>query len=525
MAYNVYLIVGASIALSLGYAFWRLLPVPLPGLPHFPESTKRMFGDGPTVKGMGQRTREPSAAVFALCRNLGSPVVQFLLTSITTPSIVIDDPREVEDILLRRNKEFDRSELTTHLFSQILPHSTLAQLTTPALKAQKRLWSDVMHPDFLRRVVAPNLQTAARELVELWTLKAERAGAGQSFDVSEDFQSTALDAIWVAVLGSKIGVLRLEMARLRGQEMDGSETARLVEVVRFAVEKGSSIINAGVGSLWPALTYFFMSLTPSYRRFKRIGHDEVQKIMTRACDRFHRLSEASSSGGREEGEGDSEHDTCAMDFVLRREIMTAKKEGKPAPDPTRDPAMLDELWLIAILEADIPILDATIEETARCSATAAITTRRALVDTEVLGHRIPAGTNVLLNLRIRDEPFEVDESCRSATSQTAQSKRTRGGFDGPSGRELDRFEPRRWLAQDNKGNEVFDAYSLPALTFGGGFRGCFGKRLAMLEIRIIIATLMLNFEFLPLPAELSSLGAEETVFRKPLTVHVNLKPL
>ncbi len=47
----------------------------------------------------------------------------------------------------------------------------------------------------------------------------------------------------------------------------------------------------------------------------------------------------------------------------------------------------------------------------------------------------------------------------------------------------------------------------------------------MLELRIIIATLMLNFEFLALPDKLASMAAEETVFRKPRTVHVRLKQL
>jgi cytochrome P450 len=517
MALLIFLLAGVLIILPVVYIWWTLFPVPLDnGIPYTLSSTKRVFGDGPSIKGAGQATGEPSAALFALSRKLQSPIAQFLLTSTTTPSIVLDDPREVEDILLRRNKEFDRSLLTTHLFSQILPKSTLAQLTTPALKAQKRLWSDVMHPDFLRRVVAPNLQTAARELVELWTLKTERAG-GAPFDVSGDFQSTALDAIWVAVLGSKIGVLRHEIAKLKSEAPD-EETARLVGVVRFAVEKGSSIVNDGVGSLWPGLTFFFLSFTPSFRRFRRIGRDEVQKIMRRAHDRFRRLSSEEPAGGGDEG---AEHDTCAMDFVLRREIVAARKEGRPAPDPTHNPALLDELWLMllaghdstaatlsyfvklmalnqraqeslrdavkaafgaeklptsgAILEAHIPLLDATIEETVRCSATAAITTRRALVDTEVLGHPIPAGTDVILNLRIKEEPFPVEESRRSATCQAAQRKRTGGGLDGPSGRDLDRFEPRRWLTQDDKtGKEVFDAYSLPSLTFGGGFRGCFG---------------------------------------------------
>ena len=47
----------------------------------------------------------------------------------------------------------------------------------------------------------------------------------------------------------------------------------------------------------------------------------------------------------------------------------------------------------------------------------------------------------------------------------------------------------------------------------------------MQELRIIITTLMLNFEFLSLPEELSSMAAEETVFRKPRMAHVKLKPL
>jgi len=512
----VYLALGA-LALGACWLYWSLFPRPLPGLPHFPESTKRIFGDGPNVKSQGRVLREPSFAMFSLNRKLGVPLFQLLLTSLTTPAIVIDDPREVEDILLRRNKEFDRSTLTTELFSQILPHATLSQVTTPALKAQKRLWSDVMHPDFLRRVVAPNLQTAAMELVELWNLKAERA-AGEPFDVSDDFQSTALDAIWVAILGSRIGVLRHEIDKLRFGKKPNPETAATIELVRFAVDKGSRIVDAGVASLWPAITFFIMSFTPSYRRFMRTGYVTVQKLMREACDRYHKLSEKSGDdGGDDEG---AELDTCAMDFVLRREIMTAKKEGKPAPDPTNNPAMLQELWLLllaghdstastlmwfvkfmalnpraqanlrdalrvafdsklptsgAILEADIPLLDATIEETIRCAATAAITTRRALVDTTILGHRIPAGANVILNLRIREEPFEVDESLRSVTSQTAQAKRTRGGFEGDSGRNLDLFEPRRWMYQDERGKDMFDAYSLPSLNFGGGFRGCFGR--------------------------------------------------
>ncbi len=47
----------------------------------------------------------------------------------------------------------------------------------------------------------------------------------------------------------------------------------------------------------------------------------------------------------------------------------------------------------------------------------------------------------------------------------------------------------------------------------------------MLELRIIIAMLMLTFEFLPLPAELADMKAYESIFRQPKTVYVKLKEL
>ncbi len=129
----------------------------------------------------------------------------------------------------------------------------------------------------------------------------------------------------------------------------------------------------------------------------------------------------------------------------------------------------------AILDADIPYLDASIEETVRVAGTAGIIARLVLVDTEILGCRIPKGSNVLLNTRIIYPPQKVAEELRSPTCQAANAKRPRGGLDGDSGRDLNVYEPRRWMTTDENGKEVFDAYALPSLGFGGGLRGCFGK--------------------------------------------------
>jgi hypothetical protein len=347
MAPSAYLLASFGL-LSVAYYVYRLLlPKPLPGIPYRKESAKIPLGDMAEVKRVGAATGEPSLAMFELARKLGAPICQMLSASFIPPLLIVDDPREAEDILLRRNREFDRSELTTNLFSQLLPYCTIAQVTTPQLKAQKRLWSDVMNADFLRRVVAPNIHLAAAELMELWKLKSARFGDAP-FPVSKDFSYAALDAIWVAVLGSKLDVVRNEIEKLepslasRSNDPERAKKVQSATVMRDSMEYANYLVDQGVQSLFVAVTLFLHRLTPRYRRFVKVRDREVTRLMTEACERFQRIENLGESG---EGE---EFDTCAMDLVLRREIITARKNGKPVPDPTKDPAMLQELLLLLL---------------------------------------------------------------------------------------------------------------------------------------------------------------------------------
>ncbi|KAK3331867.1 cytochrome P450 [Cercophora scortea] len=542
MAPSLLLTIPSLLFLTAAYIYYRLIPVPLPGIPYSP-SALRPLGEVRALKAYGKVSKEPSAAMFTITKALVSPIAQVLFTSFGRPMVLVDDAREAEDILVRRTREFDRSPLTTQFFHPLLPRCTLAQLTTPALRAQKRLWGDVMGFEFLRRVVAPNVHTAAGELVELWRARVDENGE-KPFEVKKDFESAALDAIWVAILGSKLGVLRRKIEKETAAR-EGSATGSVTKgpglsegeeadtaissatIIQHAVEYMNKIVEAGFTSAWPAWGYFWLQLSPKYRRFKKITENEMRRLMVEACERFQHLNHDGDADTKTDGEA---LETCAMDFVLRREVDRAQKAGLPAQDPAKDPALLQELLLllIAILDTDVPYLDAFIEETLRAAATAAITARIAVVDTEILGCRIPAGTNVLLNTRVLEKPSHtVDEDMRSPTSRTAQTKRARGGLDGESGLNLDVFEPRRWLVKDeaHEGKEVFDKNALPSLVFGGGLRGCFGKRLAMQELRIIIVLLILAFEFQPLPQELAGLEAEEKLFRAPIKAHVKLRAI
>jgi cytochrome P450 len=127
-----------------------------------------------------------------------------------------------------------------------------------------------------------------------------------------------------------------------------------------------------------------------------------------------------------------------------------------------------------IIHADIPYLDAVCEESIRLSGTASGALRQAVVDTEVLGHRIPKGSEILLNLLYNYPPIPVDESKRNSSSKAALAKQNYHASMG-IGPGLDKFEPGRWLTDDPKTAKLmFRPYARPSIGFGGGYRGCFG---------------------------------------------------
>lgn len=133
-----------------------------------------------------------------------------------------------------------------------------------------------------------------------------------------------------------------------------------------------------------------------------------------------------------------------------------------------------------IIESDIPYLDGAIEESLRLAATTGRVNRITKVDTNILGHLIPAGTDIALSGLMTQRPVNVAEELRSLTSREARDKRRLGsGIDGPAGDDLSSFQPERWLTVSDEGKEIFDAYALPRLAFGNGPRGCFGMNLAM----------------------------------------------
>jgi len=116
----------------------KLYPKPYPGIPYNEASAKRLMGDIPDLVNIVKETSGFSDALFTITtQKLGTPIAQFLFPGIRK-LIVLEDPREIEDLLVRRHKEFDKAPMALNIFRPMFPRASLAQFTTPELRAQKR---------------------------------------------------------------------------------------------------------------------------------------------------------------------------------------------------------------------------------------------------------------------------------------------------------------------------------------------------------------------------------------------------
>lgn len=168
-------------------------------------------------------------------------------------------------------------------------------------------------------------------------------------------------------------------------------------------------------------------------------------------------------------------------------------------------------------------LDACIEEIVRCSTTSTTPSRSTTRDVVVLGHVIPKGTRVVFASNgggVLVPAFPIADNLRNETYHKASGGKT-GEWDV---RGLTEFRPERWLVRDkDTGLDVFDAQAGPQLQFGAGLRGCYGRKLAYLEMRLAIVLIIWTFELMQVPERYSSWEAMEQLTRCPVQVYLKLK--
>ncbi len=151
-------------------------------------------------------------------------------------------------------------------------------------------------------------------------------------------------------------------------------------------------------------------------------------------------------------------------FVARMRTEVDQVLGESVVPPTHDTA------------ARLGLIEAFANETMRLKPVAPINVFEAKVDVDVCGLRVPAGTALILLTR------------RIATSAEH--------FSHPTEFDLD-----RWLDRSPGSDRVHNQKAFTP--FGGGPRFCPGRNLALLEIKMVLAMLLRNFD-----VELANDGAE-----------------
>jgi hypothetical protein len=126
------------------------LPRVIPGIPYNQESANRLLGDVPELLG---HIKDSGGQVLAWwqqqAKKHNSSIIQLFLRPFARPFVVVSDFRETHDILLHRQKEFDRSDFFQDIFGGVLPYHHIGHATTDKVKAQKRLLAGTMMPAFL----------------------------------------------------------------------------------------------------------------------------------------------------------------------------------------------------------------------------------------------------------------------------------------------------------------------------------------------------------------------------------------
>ncbi|TQN70001.1 Cytochrome P450 monooxygenase TRI13 [Colletotrichum shisoi] len=575
----------AAAGLCLYLLYRWALPRPIPGIPHNEVAARHILGDIPSLKEGIDRTGEFNLWLLEQSARLRSPIFQVLIRPLGRPIVVLTDFRETQDILMRR-RDFDRSSLVADLLEGVGRQHHIHMKTGAEWKRHRRLLQDLMSPAFLHEVAAPTVYAGVLRLIALWEDKA-RIADGRPFEAETDIYYAALDAVTSFVFGGGFphsairptvdlveALTEDDVARLReradtaGSSAGGGGGGGSAGPLDFPQGKCDETIEATLnvaasieqlqGSPIPRIKWWFVERQAAMRRTFRTKKAYVSAEITKALDRLREVGDEESKvlsavelmvlrekklAENEDREPDffgdtmvdevfgvvvAGHDTTSTTMCWGVKLLADNPDKQTALRGALRAAFADALAenrspsVTEISGARIPYLDAAMEEMLRCGGATPMVDREAIADTQLLGHRIPKGTVVLCLSRgpgMLKPALEVDEAARSASSRAAKAR----AWDDA---DIGLFRPERWLVESAaQGAAKFDQQAGPQLAFGLGTRGCFGRRLAYLELRIILTLIVWNFELLPCPEKLSGYGAREGLTYKPKDCYVRLAAL
>ncbi|KAF4899881.1 Cytochrome P450 monooxygenase TRI13 [Colletotrichum fructicola] len=560
-----------TLALLVGFIVIRrvLLPKPLAGIPYNEKAASHVFGDIPEMMGYVLRTKRIFCWLTSLTIRHKSPIIQAFIKPGSLPWVVLTDPFESQDILLRR-KEFDRSSFFGELIGGILPEQHIQfRSADPKFKRPRNLINHLMAPTFITKVSAPEVYKSIRTLIKVWQIKCEQA-KGRPFLAHHDITHAALDSIFASSFGlpesQSITIQQLNAVEQSAPETLGGADEEVVfaegtipELFAAVLALTNSVTDTQLSPA-PVLTSWVLRKFPYMKKATAVKNGYIRDRITESVQLI---------------EGGKTEPWSALHSVLLREREVAAKEGRK-PDYYKrsifdeffgfmmaghdtsatamawgvkyladNPASQDRLRSALraafpeavnekrtptyqeLIKAQVPYLDATVEEVLRHSGPIAFVVREALQDTTVLGRHIPKGTNVFLMANgpgYLEPSMPVDDQSRSPGARRDENKALTGAWADD---DIAAFRPERWLKDDGNAKAdsdgLFDPMAGPTLAFGLGPRGCFGRRLGLQTLKIEFALIIWHFQLLPLPSELNGYEGIQRFAREPTQCYVRLK--
>ncbi|MFD8780712.1 cytochrome P450 [Kitasatospora sp. NPDC059599] len=334
-----------------------------------------------------------------------------------TPTVLVTDPEAVQHVLGRHP---DRYVKRSHRARMLVGDGVLSA-TGDAWKRQRRLLQAQFTGPGMRRY-EQRIAAAARRTADRW--EGYRR-SGEVFDVGEEMRRFALDTVWRALTG-------LPLDDRTDHELRSVE--RVVAAMPKLPSNAADARDAVAGDLARVDAVAHAAIEAA-RSAGPVAEPGVLRVLLEAGDRFPEYT----------------------DTLIRDELVTLLVAGHETTATTLT-------WLFLLLDrhpgARTADPQALVSETLRLYPSAWLLPRHAVEDDVVAGHRIAAGTDVLVcpYLTHRDPALWPDP---------------------------ERFDPARFAPGSERPGHL-GAY----IPFGLGARACLGTQFALRETTALLELLL-----------------------------------
>ncbi|KAG9120942.1 hypothetical protein FRC07_003311 [Ceratobasidium sp. 392] len=532
------LLTGLSLAVVARLGYLWILPKPLPGIPHDPITS--ILGNIPDLVRFMEGGKKNNADWFNSITDKYGPLSQVLLAK--THMVIMADRAEFERLLLRTKSTEQSTWFGLHAptppsFGTVFPTGQLALPTNDMWKRHRQLSGPSMSRRYLEHM-SVRVSTAANNLVRLWERKVDLVGS-KAFEADKDIRLAIMDTIVSIVMGDSPSSVDIAYASLPTSPSSLSSDTSSIRIpqadpppLHKALREMMRSVERIQFSPFPVFiaSLFTQTLAPSWRKSYSIISEFLNEKITEARKR--ELPNV-KHGGSLATDAD-----CVVDMIAQREAREGAEQFARAElrdelmtftIAGQDTTAVELSWLVKYLPLDIglqrrlheevctafgpgsedgqfdfevindpekvPLLEAVVVESMRCAQIITGMVRELTNDEVVLGRHIPKGTHVLFpvgRLGVQESDWGPDAAV---------------------------WRPSRWLRDDGS----FNSSAGPSFQFGLGQRACFGQRLAILQLKIFVATLSRTFAFKPLPTEVDSMDAELIITRQPRQCYVSLE--